>query len=58
MIPLTDILKEIISDFHARPLPSLTPRSLAYEIVPSKIMTVTGVRRSGKTSFLFQIMQN
>ncbi len=50
------IFKEIISDFHGRPFPEFTPRSMVYEIVPSKILTLTGVRRSGKTSFLFQIM--
>ncbi|MBI2344403.1 MAG: ATP-binding protein [Deltaproteobacteria bacterium] len=49
-------LKEIIADFHEKILPQITHRSIDYEIVPHKIITVTGVRRAGKTCFLYQIM--
>lgn len=55
---LADQIKEIIADFHQRPLPKVTSRNMLFEIVPHKIMAVTGVRRAGKTYFLYQIMQS
>lgn len=55
---LTDQIKEIIADFHQRPLPKVTPRNIFFQIVPHKITTVTGVRRAGKTYFLYQIMES
>jgi uncharacterized protein len=54
---LSEKLKEIIADFYDKELPTVTTRTLQYEIVPHKIMTVTGVRRAGKTYFLYQAMQ-
>ncbi|MBI2981569.1 MAG: ATP-binding protein [Deltaproteobacteria bacterium] len=52
-----DFLIEIIADFHRRPLPTLTHRRIPFEIVPSKVVSLSGVRRSGKTFCLYQLMQ-
>lgn len=51
-------LKEIIADFHDKPLPEVTPRSSWFEMVPHKIAAVVGVRRAGKTYFLYQIIKS
>ncbi|MBI2346736.1 MAG: ATP-binding protein [Deltaproteobacteria bacterium] len=50
------VLGEVLADFHARTLPPLTTRDIAFEILPTKILTLTGVRRSGKTYCLYQLM--
>ncbi|HOW51990.1 MAG TPA: ATP-binding protein [bacterium] len=50
-------LKEIILDFHAQELPRTTPREMKLESVPGKATICIGVRRCGKTTFLFQIME-
>jgi uncharacterized protein len=52
-----EILAEIIADFHQRDLPLRTPRHISMEMPPSKIITLTGVRRAGKTYCLYQIVQ-
>jgi len=52
------ILEELISDFHDRKLPSLTRRYAALPWLPGKIDTVIGMRRSGKTWFLFQVISD
>lgn len=50
--------EDIIADFHARPLPTLTPREAALPALKGKIDAVIGMRRSGKTWFLYQRMQD
>lgn len=50
------VLRELLADFYERPLPAVTRRDLAFEILPSKILTLTGVRRAGKTYCLYQLM--
>jgi hypothetical protein len=53
---MIDLLDRIIADSHERPLPPLTPRRARMPWLRGKIDTVTGMRRSGKTFFLFQRM--
>ena len=52
-----DVLKEIILDFQARTLENSVPRRLRIDPVPGKAAVCLGVRRSGKSTFLFQIVQ-
>lgn len=52
-----DILIEyLINDFHARDLPKITLRETALPQLPGKVDTVIGMRRTGKTYFLYQTM--
>ena len=48
------LLEQLIADFHERNLPSLTPRYLRLPLLPNKADTVIGMRRSGKTYFVYQ----
>lgn len=43
-----------MADFVERPLPGMTPRRARLPWIRGKIDTVTGMRRSGKTYFLYQ----
>ncbi len=52
-----EILKKVIRDFHLAPLPVLCRRSLEVPLNSGKIITLIGVRRSGKTSYLFNQME-
>ena len=52
------LLKQIIRDFHVNPQPALKQRSLVVPVATGKIITLVGVRRSGKTSCLFNIINN
>ncbi len=51
-----DILKTIITDNQQRVLPEVWKRSLEIPLESSKIITLSGVRRSGKTYHLFNLM--
>ncbi|MCP4695861.1 MAG: ATP-binding protein [Gammaproteobacteria bacterium] len=53
---MDDLLEQLIADFHERKLPGLTRRHLQLPWLPGKIDTVIGMRRSGKTWFLYQMM--
>lgn len=56
---MKDTLKQIIIDFHQTPLPHLSPRIIELPNLPAnlrKAIVLTGMRRSGKTWFLYQIM--
>lgn len=46
-----------ISDSHERPLPKLTPRQVAVPYAPDNALAILGMRRTGKTWFCFQRMQ-
>lgn len=52
-----DVLKEIILDFQAQTLETGVPRRLRIEPVPGKAAVCLGVRRGGKSTFLFQVVQ-
>jgi uncharacterized protein len=51
-----DLLKTIITDSQSRVLPKVWPRILSLPLESEKIVTLTGVRRSGKTYHLFDLM--
>ncbi len=55
---MLDILKEMIIDFQRSSLPVGIPRRLNISTVPNKATVIVGVRRSGKSTYLFQIIQN
>lgn len=52
-----DLLKTIITDNQARELPILWSREQKIPIATNKIITIAGVRRSGKTYHAFNIMK-
>ncbi len=51
-----DLLKTIITDSQSRILPKVWSRTLSLPLESAKIVTLTGVRRSGKTYHLFDLM--
>jgi predicted AAA+ superfamily ATPase len=53
-----ELLKKIIRDFHLAPLPKLNRRALVVPLDTGKIITLVGVRRSGKTSYLFNLIED
>ena len=54
---MIDILKEIILDFQETPLETGTARRLEITPVSGKATICIGVRRSGKSTFMFQLME-
>lgn len=52
-----ELLKTIISDNQARSLPEIWQRTLEIPLESGKIITLSGVRRSGKTYHLFNLMR-
>ncbi len=52
-----ELIKTIITDNQERPLPKIWERALEIPLNSGKIITLTGVRRSGKTYHLFSIIQ-
>lgn len=58
---MKNALKQIIIDFHQTQLPSFSPRKIELPNLPihlRKALVLTGMRRSGKTWFLYQIMDS
>ena len=53
-----NIFKELIVEFQERKLPKLIKRDLNIPVNTGKIISVVGVRRSGKTFILFQTILN
>ena len=53
-IGLDELFDELIADFQERDLPRVTPRDLFLPELPGKADAVVGMRRSGKTYFLYQ----
>jgi uncharacterized protein len=49
-----DVFKELIRSFQVRKLPDFTSRSMQLPLNTGKIVSLTGVRRSGKTYMLYQ----
>lgn len=54
---MKEIIKTIIKDFHKRGIPELVKRNIELPINSGKIVSVIGVRRSGKTYLMYQTMQ-
>src|SRR4030065_394326 len=52
-----DILKGIIRDFHIETPSGLFDRDIDVPLSSDKIISLVGVRRSGKTSFLFNLIE-
>lgn len=51
-----EVIKQLLSDFHTRQLPLVRPREYAVPLNSGKIVTLIGVRRSGKTFLLYQLI--
>ena len=58
LIMKKETIKQIIRDFHLTALPLLKWRSLQVPLETGKIITLVGVRRSGKTSLLFNVISD
>ncbi|MCP4601627.1 MAG: ATP-binding protein [Proteobacteria bacterium] len=54
---MESLIEQLILDFQERDLPGLTPRTARLPVIPGKIDSVIGMRRSGKTYFLYQKIQ-
>ena len=55
---MESLIDQLIVDYHERQLPQLTQREIVLPCLKGKIDTVIGMRRTGKTFLLFQIMQD
>lgn len=53
-----EIIKNIIKDFHKGPIQDSKQRDILVPINIDKIITLSGVRRSGKTFILFEVIKN
>src|SRR5436305_8864191 len=51
---LGELIDRLIADFQERDLPRVTPRDVSLPGLPGKADVVIGMRRSGKTWFLYQ----
>ena len=51
-----ETLKYVLAQSTTRPLPAGTPRRLALPLDSRKVVTLVGIRRSGKTYLLYQTM--
>ncbi len=54
---MKDVIEEIIVEFHKLGLPEIKPRELEVPVNINKAVTITGLRRVGKTYFLYQTIQ-
>ncbi|MFH1051296.1 MAG: ATP-binding protein [bacterium] len=54
---MKDIIKELVSDFHQRKFEDIMPRELVLPLNTGKIISVLGVRRSGKTYLLLDTVK-
>lgn len=54
---MREILRQKLADATRFPLPGFTPREAELPAVPKKIQAIVGMRRAGKTFYLFQCMQ-
>lgn len=51
------LLKQMIGDFHRSTLPALFGRELEVPLQSGKIVTLVGARRTGKTSYLLNLIE-
>ena len=51
---LVDVIDSMVADFAGKALPEVTPRQLELPGLAGKVDVVVGMRRSGKTWFLYQ----
>ena len=54
---MIETIKSIILDFQELSLETGVPRRLRIEVVPGKATVCIGVRRSGKSTYLYQVIQ-
>jgi hypothetical protein len=54
---LKELFKKIITDFHERKLPRTVAREIDIPLNPGKIVSLVGVRRSGKTCIAYQLIE-
>ncbi len=54
---MIETIKSIILDFHESRLETGVPRRLVIDVLPGKATVCIGVRRGGKSTYLFQLMQ-
>lgn len=54
---MQDILETVIAEFRERPLPELVPRDIELPSLPGRAPAIIGMRRTGKTWFMFQHIQ-
>ena len=54
---MRDVFKKIITDFHEKEMPPTLPRDVRIPVNSGKIVSVIGVRRSGKTSLLYHVIE-
>jgi hypothetical protein len=55
---MKDLFKGLITDFLERPLPKIVSRNYKIPTDTEKIISLIGVRRSGKTFIFYDIIQN
>jgi uncharacterized protein len=53
---MREVLRQMITDALAAPIPKYTRRDVRLPAVPGKAVAVIGMRRSGKTTFLWQCL--
>jgi predicted AAA+ superfamily ATPase len=53
---MREVLRQMITDSLAAPVPTYTRRDVRLPAVPGKAVAVIGMRRSGKTTFLWQCL--
>jgi len=54
---MIETIRSIIQDYQEMPLETGVPRRLQIKVVPGKATVCIGVRRSGKSTYMFQTMQ-
>ena len=55
---MNQVLEQIVADFEQRDFPAFTERSLCLPAIRNKVDAVIGMRRTGKTTFLYQRMND
>ncbi|MBI4474682.1 MAG: ATP-binding protein [Acidobacteria bacterium] len=52
-----ETLKYVLNEFITKPLPDVAPRTLELPTTARKVVTLVGIRRTGKTYLLYQTMR-